>query len=223
MKQKFLDSQQINKIHTKTAPRKGSKFQYITNKQINVLTDLLHTSKPLGPSKIPAWAIKDPKAALAEPLCYLINQFNTEENFPVDLNEADVTPFQKEIPKTHSIVDLFLSVLLCQKFLKRRSGHKLQVSWKGTHNCLLVNLDIEKKIATFDAILKSTEQIRLELNKKKCYMCVFRSFKGFDSVDHKILLRRLENIGFDEHAINLLENYLSQRMQRVVLNGIESD
>ena len=36
-------------------------------------------------------------------------------------------------------------------------------------------------------------------------------------------MRRLENIGFDEHATNLIKNYLIERTQRVVLNGIESD
>ena len=81
-----------------------------------------------------------------------------------------------------------------------------------------------KQISTIDAILKSTEQIRLELNKKKNVTGAFLDLsKAFDSINHKILLRRLENIGFDEHATNLIENYLSKRTQRVVLNGIESD
>ena len=55
----------------------------------------MNTSKPVGPSKIPAWAIKDAKAALAEPLCYLINQFITEGKFPEDLKRACVTPLFK--------------------------------------------------------------------------------------------------------------------------------
>ena len=94
-----------------------------------MLIDSLNTIKPVGPSKIPAWAIKDDKAALAEQLCYLINQFIAEGNFPEDLKKACVTPlFKKGIPRTHSIIDLFLSLLFCQKFLKRRSVHKSQVS-----------------------------------------------------------------------------------------------
>ena len=81
-----------------------------------------------------------------------------------------------------------------------------------------------KQISTIDAILKSTKQIRLELNKRKNVTGAFLDLsKAFDSINHKILLRILENIGFDEHATNLIENYLSERSQRVVLNGIESD
>ena len=68
-----------------------------------------------------------------------------------------------------------------------------------------------------------TEHIRLELNKKKNVTGAFLDHsKAFDSINHKILLRRLENLGFDEHATNLIENYLSERSQRIVLNGIES-
>ena len=47
-----------------------------------MLIDSLHTSKPLGPSEITDWAIKKAKAALTEPLYYLINQFITEGKFP---------------------------------------------------------------------------------------------------------------------------------------------
>ena len=79
-----------------------------------------------------------------------------------------------------------------------------------------------KQISTIDAILKSTEQIRLELNKKITGAFLDLS-KAFDSINHKILLRRLEKIGFDGNATNLIENFLCERCQRIVLNGIESD
>ena len=74
----FIGLQQTNNVPPNSAPRKCFKFRYITTKETNVLIDSLNTSKPVGPSKIPAWAIKDAKAALAEPLCYLINQFIKE-------------------------------------------------------------------------------------------------------------------------------------------------
>ena len=48
------------------------------------------------PSKIPAWAIKDAKAALAEPPCYLNIQFITEGKIPEGLTKASVTPLFKK-------------------------------------------------------------------------------------------------------------------------------
>ena len=57
----FIGWQQTNHIPPKTAPRMCFKFRYITTKETNVLIDSLNTSKPVGPSRIPAWAIKDAK------------------------------------------------------------------------------------------------------------------------------------------------------------------
>ena len=88
--------QQTNSTPLKPASRKCFKIQLITTKEIKVLKDSLYTCKPLGPSKKPAWAIKDAKAPLAEPLCYLSNQFITEVKFPEDLKKACVTTLFKK-------------------------------------------------------------------------------------------------------------------------------
>ena len=221
----FIGLQQTNNIPPKTAPRKCFNFRYITTKETNVLIDSLNTSKPVGPSKIPAWAIKDAKAALAEPLCYLINQFITEGKFPEDLKKACVTPlFKKGNPEDPlNYRPISVTSALSKNFEKAFSSQI--TSFLEREQLLSASqFGYRKQISTIDAILKSTEQIRLELNKKKNVTGSFLDLsKAFDSINHKILLRRLENIGFDEHATNLVENYLSKRTQRVVLNGIESD
>ena len=43
--------------------------------------------------------------------------------------------------------------------------------------------------------------------------------KTFDKVWHKGLLYKLKSLGISGELYNLLENYLSGRFQRVVLNG----
>ena len=43
--------------------------------------------------------------------------------------------------------------------------------------------------------------------------------KAFDKVWHKGLLYKLKSMGISGELYNLLENYLSGRFQRVVLNG----
>ena len=47
--------------------------------------------------------------------------------------------------------------------------------------------------------------------------------KAFDRVYHKGLLYKLEAIGIRGHLLNWFRNYLSQRQQRVVLNGQASE
>ena len=183
----FIRLQQTNNIPPKTAPRKCFKFRYITTKETNVLIVSLNTSKPVGPSKIPAWAIKDAEAALAEPLCYLINQFITEGKFPEDLKKACVTPLFKGIPMTHSIIGLFLSLLLCQKFFEKAFSSQITSFLEREHLLSASQFGYRKQISTIDAILKSTEQIRLQLNKKKNVTGAFLDLsKAFDSINHKI-------------------------------------
>ena len=43
--------------------------------------------------------------------------------------------------------------------------------------------------------------------------------KAFDKIWHKALLYKLKSLGISGELYNLLENYLSSRFQRVVLNG----
>ena len=77
----FIGLQQTNNMPPTTAPRKCFKFRYITTKETNVLIDSLNTSKPVGPSKIPAWAIKDAKAALANHYVISLISSLQKENF----------------------------------------------------------------------------------------------------------------------------------------------
>ena len=221
----FIGLQQTNNIPPKTAPRNCFKFRYITTKETNVLIDSLNTSKPVGPSKIPAWAIKDAKAAVAEPLYYLINHFITDGKFSEDLKKACVTPlFKKGNPEDPLNYRAISVTSALSKIFEKAFSSQITTFLEKVQLLSASQFGYREQNSTIDAILKSTEQIRLELNKKKKVTGAFLDLsKVFDSINHKILLRRVENIGFDEHATNLIENYSCERTQRVVLNRIEWD
>ena len=46
--------------------------------------------------------------------------------------------------------------------------------------------------------------------------------KAFDTVDHTILLKKLESYGFRDTASLWFKNYLSERRQYVSINGVDS-
>ena len=44
--------------------------------------------------------------------------------------------------------------------------------------------------------------------------------KAFDTVDHEILLDKLDRYGFGGHANDFFRSYLSDRRQCTVINGV---
>ena len=61
----------------------------------------------------------------------------------------------------------------------------------------------------------------LEDGKEVC--AVFFDFlKAFDSVPHSPLMAKLHSLGLNEYILRWINNYLSNRVQSVVVNGSES-
>ena len=55
-------------------------------------------------------------------------------------------------------------------------------------------------------------------------MAVFLDLaKAFDTVSHNILLKRLQTVGLRGLALSLIENYLSNRTQRLKIDEIRSE
>ena len=46
--------------------------------------------------------------------------------------------------------------------------------------------------------------------------------KAFDTVSHSSLVIKLRKCGIDEQTVNWIENWLTGRVQRVVISSIES-
>ena len=74
-------------------------FRYTTTQEIFDILNNLNVKKPFDPSLNPAWALKDAREHIAEPLCFL-NQFLNEQRFPDNLKRAHLlTLFKKDDPE----------------------------------------------------------------------------------------------------------------------------
>ncbi len=80
-----------------------------------------------------------------------------------------------------------------------------------------------KQYSTEHALLSIVEEIRKNLDNGAFSCGVFIDLeKAFDTVNHKILLDKLEHYGIRDNALRWFQSYLSQRSQCVNVNGVYS-
>ena len=78
--------------------------------------------------------------------------------------------------------------------------------------------------STTHALIHMTEAIRSALDSGSVTCGIFVDFqKAFDTVNHEILLKKLEHYGFRGVINNWFRSYLTDRKQIVVINGFESE
>jgi hypothetical protein len=86
------------------------------------------------------------------------------------------------------------------------------------------SLVLGKKHSTEHALIAIIEQIRTNLDNKTFSAAVFIDLeKAFDTVNHSILLKKLDHYGINSTANRWLGSYLNNRMQNVSLNGASSE
>ena len=74
--------------------------------------------------------------------------------------------------------------------------------------------------STQDALLFSTESWRNALNQSKYVAVAFIDLsKAFDSIDHTLLINKLDSFGFHNTAKLLIKSYLENRIQRVCMGN----
>ena len=79
------------------------------------------------------------------------------------------------------------------------------------------------KHSTTHALIDLTETIRKALDNDEFACGVFLDFKkAFDTVNHKILLKKLERSGVRGHAVKWFSSYLPERKQYTSVNNMNS-
>ena len=73
------------------------------------------------------------------------------------------------------------------------------------------------------ALNEITDNIKRLLDERNYVLGIFIDFKVFDTVDHEIMLQKLDCYGIRGHANMFFRSYLINRRQFTVANGVQSD
>ena len=110
-----------------------------------------------------------------------------------------------------------ISVLTCFSKLLEKITHKRLISYIEKHNILSKHqYGFRKNRSTEHAIIELTDKISKAIDDGKYTIGIFLDLsKAFDTVNHDILLKKLEHYGIRGNCLKWFESYLHERMQIV--------
>ena len=152
---------------------------------------------------------------LCEPLKYLSNLSIVKGIFPDDLKIAKVTPIYKADNSSNVSNYRPISVLPCfSKMLERIMSNRLQKYLKDQNILYDKQFGFQTGHSTDHAIAQLVDQIYEAFEKNEYTLGVLIDLpKAFDTVDHSILLRKLELYGITGRNYARIKSYLSNRLQ----------
>ena len=182
-------------------------------------------NKPSNINTTPVKILKLVRNIISTPLANIINKSLTSGNFPNSLKIARVTPIYKEGSKTDTNNYRPISVLPTMSKIFEKVVHKQLYTYLEINSLLDQNqFGFREKRSTTHAILNFLQYLYKNIDSNKIIISIFLDFrKAFDSVDHNILLSKLKAYGIRGHALDWFQSYLSNRMQYVCLNDVNSD
>lgn len=177
-------------------------------------------NKPCDLQSIPNKIYKSIMDILAPPISGLINESFETGEFPDNLKVARVIPLFKSGNKSMKSNYRPISILHTVSKIFERAMYNRLSSFADKFDLLSINqFGFRRALSTADAILKFTNGIYDSFNNRSITMAVFLDFqKAFDTINHKILLDKLERLGVRGICLSWFESYLKNRKQYVKIN-----
>jgi len=196
---------------------------HISNEEVLDIINQLE-SKSTGPQSIPVNLLKIIPDLIILPLCKIINNSFSSGIFPDALKISKVVPIHKGGPADELNNYRPISLLSVFDKILEKLMHKRLYNFLESQNVLFDNqFGFRKNNSTSYALIQITERIKETIDKKKYGCGIFIDLrKAFDTVNHDILLNKLDHYGIRGTALHWFHSYLSDRKQFVFHNGESS-
>ena len=199
----------------------------IAHISVEEVTDIIAAlpKKSVGPHSIPIKFLKIVADIVAIPLCNIINLSFAQGIFPEMLKIAKVIALFKSGSTEEMNNYRPISLLPIFDKIIEKLMHKQLYKFLEDHNILFKNqFGFRKKCSTAHSLIEITEKIKESIDSGKFGCGIFIDLKkAFDTVNHKILLQKLEHYGVRGSILKWFESYLTNRKQYVFYNGVSSD
>ena len=178
-----------------------------------------------GKDGVTTKTLKTVSDAVATPITHLANLKLTQGLFSQDLKNALVCPIYKaKDPKVFSNYRPISLLSIFSKILERLMYDRL-LEFLNKHKILnKFQFGFRNMHSTFMALITLLDNLRNALDIGNCAVGIFLDFqKAFDTVNHNILLGKLNCYGIRGIALDWFSSYLTNRSQTVIYNEQESE
>lgn len=170
---------------------------------------------------------KDHAHKLGPIISNLINNCFERGVFPDELKYSRIVPiFENGSPLLATKYRL-ISILPVLSKIIESIFHDRLTNFISRHQITNKNqYGFQKKSGTLSAAASFVDMIQTNLDKTRNNMacCFFIDLrKAFDTVPHKLLLRRLQQYGIRGNALAMCTDYLKDRKQLVEINNVQSE
>ena len=182
-------------------------------------------SNSSGFDEITATLLKQSLTSILIPLTYIINLSFGDGIFPDKLKIAKALPIHKvgdvnEI-NNYRLISILPSI---SKIFEKAIACRLCAFLEDNNLLSKCQFGFRKKLSTQAGVLNFVSKVYTELDRKTFVASVFLDIsKAFDTLNHEILLNKLNNIGVRGPVLDLLKSYLSNRKQLVYCNNSFSE
>ena len=196
-----------------------------TSHELNEIISNLDDSKSSGPSSIPTKLLKLVRNEISPTFSKICNSSFTEGIFPDKNKVTKVIPVHKNTSTNDvnnnrpiSLLSTFSKIM--EKLMAARLNNLLDL-----HSIIYPNqLSFRARCSTTHSLVSSTETINKTIEQKKFCCGVFINLKkAFGTINHNILLQKLQHYGIRDNVILWFKSYLTDRMQYVSVSGSDSE
>ena len=181
----------------------------------------LDETKAADSYDIPVKLIKLVQNHIAKPLTTLINLSFSTGYYPKALKYAKVIPIFKA--KAKNEVSNYRPISLLSLFNKifEKLMYSRLIGFLNKNTVLYTHqFGFQKNKSTSLAILDVCIKLVESIEKGEFSCCIFLDFaKAFDTVNHNILINKLEHYGIRGIPLDWFRSYLNERSQRVFVGG----
>lgn len=210
--------------YLKAPVRQSIDMSKILTKEVLLQINKLELKKSAGHDGLNAKFLKLSIPLILIPLTYIFNVSMNTGIYPDELKIAKCIPIykkgKKDDPSNYRPISVLSSINKIYEKLIHQRLYKHLIKYNVLYE---YQYGFRENHSTTQALIEITDYLKSSIDEKK-YVCgMFLDLsKAFDTVNHNILLKKLQHYGVRGTANTLLKNYLTNRLQYVSLGNTHS-